>query len=141
MLRKQIQKRIYVDDELPSFLTAKPHQSAPAAAPEKLPDFRRQTEPQPLTNNQPVAVLPRSNSLVPIEATDTQPRYDAPFLLKLCALTVGLNMALYVALNLIPAMQAPRLAMSPDSADTITLPDRLEERVFTYSNPAFATGQ
>jgi len=107
-------KRVYVEDDLPSFLLPEPEPSN-----DRVPEMRHQgtygvtEKPDSPAYHVPALHADYPNSEAP-HLQASEPVIDARFLLHAILLLIGLNIVLFLWYNLGP--ETERLSMQPDKA-------------------------
>ncbi len=129
--RRTLQRRVYVDDDLPAFLkhghTSSAVQSAPIAS--------ALMPPQAIPPSVPLSGQPRpANEAPQLPAIiHSKPRYDARFVLRLAVLTLAVNAMLFVLLSGQHQFASQRMSLQSARHNTLSAPLALEDRVLTYS--------
>lgn len=129
--RRTLQRRVYVDDDLPAFLK----NGHTSSAVQPMPVVSSLVPPQPIPPSVPLSGQPRpTNQGVALPAIiQSKPRYDSRFVLRLAMLTLAVNAMLFVLLSGQHQFASQRLSLQSARHDALSAPLALEDRVLTYS--------
>lgn len=120
--RRTLQRRVYVDDDLPAFL-----KNNPATVASAMP------APQALPSSAILSDHPRQSMVALPTIIHSRSRYDTRFVMRLAALTIAVNAMLFALLSGQHHFASQRMSLQSAHHDGTSAPLALEDRVLTYS--------